>query len=113
MGLRFLLASGAAVAVAILPSSTFGQKGPGAAKPVAVADRVVVAEVRESNCRDGRRSVRVQLLAAGDPPAEIRMVDAQGFVHVYVLSAHPKQPVSADRGCTERLSERGPVFPWY
>src|SRR5258706_15138427 len=113
MGLRFLLASGAAVAVAILPSSTFGQKGPGAAKPVAVADRVVVAEVRESNCRDGRRSVRVQLLAAGDPPAGIRMVDGQGFVHGYVLSPHPKQPVSGDRGGTEPLPRGGPVFPWY
>src|SRR5258706_16358100 len=112
MGLRFLLASGAAVAVAILPSSTFGQKGPGAAKPVAVADRVVVAEVRESNCRDGRRSVRVQLLAAGDPPAEIRVVDARGVVHVGVLSAHPEQPGSADRGCTGRHAARGPGFPW-
>ena len=112
MGLRFLLASGAAVAVAILPAFAFAQTGAAAAKPVA-AGRVVVAEVRESNCRDGRRSVRVHLLAPGAPPAEVRVVDAQGFVHTYVLSAHPKQPVAADRGCTERLSERGPIFPWY
>ena len=113
MGLRFLLSSGGAVAVAILPALVFAQKGAAAARSVAAADRVVVAEVRESNCRDGRRSVRVELLAPGAPPAEVRVVDAQGFVHTYIMSAHPKLPLAADRGCTERLSERGPVFPWY
>ena len=113
MELRFLLASGAAVAASIWPSLAMGQSGAAAAKPVATPERVVVAEVRESNCRDGTRSVRVQLLAPGDRPAEVRVVDAQGFVHTYVLSTHPKQPLAADRGCTERFAERGPVFPWY
>ena len=116
MKLRFVgLAAAAAAAVAIAPTSGLGQSTAlaGASRAAPVGDRVVVAEVRESRCKDGTRSVRVKLLDAGEQPAEVRVVDSQGYEHTYVLSAHPKRESTADRGCAGRWPERGPIFPWY
>ena len=106
--------SGVAAVAAIVPSFGLGQQGsPASARPTVAGERVVLAEVRESRCRDGTRSVRVQLLDAGEQPVEVVVVDAQGFVHTYVLSAQPRRPLATDRGCTLTWPQRGPVFPWY
>lgn len=113
MKLRFAGLSAAVAAAVIVPSLGSGQGTGSSPGQIAVAERVVVAEVRESQCMDGTRSVRVKLLDAGQQPSEVRVVDAQGYVHTYVLSAQPKREVRADHGCSTRWPERGPVFPYY
>jgi len=91
MKLRFAGLSAAVAAAVIVPSLGSGQGTGSSPGQVAVAERVVVAEVRESQCMDGTRSVRVKLLDAGQQPSEVRVVDAQGYVHTYVLSAQLKR----------------------
>ena len=113
MKLRFVGLSAAVAAAMVVPSPGSGQSTSGSSTQAGMVDRVVVAEVRESRCIDGTRSVRVKLLDAGQQPAEVRLVDAQGYVHTYVLSAQPKREASTDRGCSTRWPERGPVYPWY
>jgi len=105
-----------AAAAVIVPSLGLGQQGAAPAKKPAgappVAERVVVAEVREARCRDGTRSVSVKLPDAGEQPVEVRLVDSQGLVSTYVLLPQPKKPMADAQACMVR-TERSPVFPWY
>jgi len=115
MKMRWGWIYGVAAAAAIVPSLGLGQQPAPAKKAAgpATAERVVVAEVRESRCRDGTRSVSVKMPDAGEQPVEVRLVDSQGLVSTYVLVPQPKKPASEMQACMVRTGDRSPVFPWY
>lgn len=56
----------------------------------------VVADVIESNRKDGVLSVRVRFRNVGATPAKLPLVDAQGYVHTYVLSGNTKYALLRD-----------------
>ena len=59
----------------------------------------VVAEVIESDRKDGVLTVRVRFRNNGEKLAKISLVDAQGYVHTYVASGDKKYPlIRDDRG---------------
>ncbi len=59
----------------------------------------VVAEVIESDRKDGVLTVRVRFRNTGEKPARVSLVDAQGYVHTYVVAGDKKYPlVKDDRG---------------
>ena len=117
MNMRWGWIYGVAAAAAVsVPSPGLGQQGAAPPKrpagAPAMAERVVVAEVREARCRDGTRSVSVKMPDAGEQPVEVRLVDSQGLVSTYVLLPQPKKPMADAQACMVR-TERSPVFPWY
>jgi hypothetical protein len=56
----------------------------------------VVAEVIESDRKDGVLTVRVRFRNTGEKPAKVPLVDAQGYVHTYVVSGDTKYPLLKD-----------------
>src|SRR6188508_1996636 len=56
----------------------------------------VVAEVIESDRKDGVLTVRVRFRNNGQKPAKLPLVDAQGYVHTYVVSGNTKYPLLRD-----------------
>jgi len=56
----------------------------------------VVADVIESDRQDGVLTVRVRFRNNGDKPAKLPLVDAQGYVHTYVVSGNTKYPLLKD-----------------
>ena len=56
----------------------------------------VVAEGIESDRKDGVLTLRVRFRNNGQKPAKLPMVDAQGYVHTYVVSGNTKYPLLRD-----------------
>jgi hypothetical protein len=56
----------------------------------------IVADVIESDRQDGVLSVRVRFRNNGEKPAKLQLVDAQGYVHTYVVSGTTKYPLLRD-----------------
>ena len=56
----------------------------------------VVADVIESDRKDGVLTVRVRFRNTGAKPAKLLLVDAQGYVHTYVLSGNTKYALLRD-----------------
>lgn len=56
----------------------------------------IVADVVESDRKDGVLTVRVRFRNVGDKPAKLPLVDAQGYVHTYLVSGNTKYPLLAD-----------------
>jgi hypothetical protein len=56
----------------------------------------VVAEVVESDRQDGVLTVRVRFRNTSDAPAKLRLVDAQGYVHTYIVSGDTKYALLRD-----------------
>ena len=70
-----------------------------AAKPHATREldvEGVVAEVIESDRKDGVLTVRVRFRNNSTKPAKLLLVDAQGYVNTYVVSGDTKYPVLQD-----------------
>ena len=87
------LASMFAVATPAVAQSKQGDK-PLATRELDVEG--VVAEVIESDRQDGVLTVRVRFRNNGDKPAKLMLVDAQGYVHTYVLSGNTKYALLKD-----------------
>lgn len=56
----------------------------------------VVANVIESNRKDGVLTVRVRFRNDGEKPAKLPLVNAQGYVHTYILSGKTKYALLQD-----------------
>lgn len=56
----------------------------------------VVANVIESNRKDGVLTVRVRFRNDGEKPAKLSLVNAQGYVHTYILSGKTKYALLQD-----------------
>ena len=56
----------------------------------------VVADVIESDRKDGVLTVRVRFRNNGEKPAKLSLVDAQGYVHTYVVSGDTKYALLRD-----------------
>jgi hypothetical protein len=70
-----------------------------AAKPLATREldvEGIVAEVIESDRKDGVLTVRVRFRNDGAKPVKLALVDAQGYVHTYVSSGNTKYPLLKD-----------------
>lgn len=81
-----------------LVSATAGAQG--GSKPLATREldvEGVVAEVIESDRKDGVLSVRVRFRNNGPKPAKLLLVDAQGYVHTYVVSGNTKYALLTDQ----------------
>ena len=94
-----------AISAALAVASMFTVTTPAAAQPQAtdkpLATREldvegVVAEVIESDRKDGVLTVRVRFRNTGEKPAKLQLVDAQGYVHTYVVSGDTKYPLMKD-----------------
>ena len=57
----------------------------------------VVAEVIESDRKEGVLTVRVRFRNNGDKPAKLPLVDAEGYAHTYVVSGNTKYPLLRDQ----------------
>jgi hypothetical protein len=80
-----------------------------AAKPLATREMDVegiVAEVIESDRKDGVLTVRVRFRNNGDNPAKLKLVDAQGYTNTYVSSADKKYPLVRDSSGKEVATPR-------
>ena len=77
-----------------LPAAAQGGDKPLAARQLDVEG--IVAEVIESDRKDGVLSVRVRFRNNGPKPEKLQLVDAQGYVHTYVLSGNTKYPLLKD-----------------
>jgi hypothetical protein len=80
-----------------------------AAKPLATREMDVegiVAEVIESDRKEGVLTVRVRFRNDGDKPAKLKLVDAQGYANTYVSSADKKYPLVRDSGGKEVATPR-------
>ena len=87
------LASMFAVATPALAQPKQGDK-PLASRELDVEG--VVADVIESNRKDGVLTVRVRFRNTGAKPAKLPLVDAQGYVHTYVLAGNTKYALLKD-----------------
>lgn len=94
-----------AIAVPFVLASLFAAVSPAVAqtsqgnKPLATREldiEGVVAEVIESDRKDGVLTVRVRLRNNGEKVATIPLVDAQGYVHTYIVSGDTKYPLLMD-----------------
>jgi hypothetical protein len=56
----------------------------------------IVADVIESDRQDGVLTVRVRFRNNGEKPAKLLLVDAQGYVHTYLVSGNTKYPLLRD-----------------
>ena len=56
----------------------------------------VVAEVIESDRKDGVLTVRVRFRNNGQKSAKLPLVDAQGYVHTYLVAGKTKYPLLRD-----------------
>ena len=56
----------------------------------------IVADVIESDRQDGVLTVRVRFRNNGEQPAKLPLVDAQGYVHTYVVSGNTKYGLLQD-----------------
>jgi hypothetical protein len=56
----------------------------------------IVADVIESDRQEGVLTVRVRFRNNGEKPVKLPLVDAQGYVHTYVLSGNTKYPLLKD-----------------
>ncbi len=56
----------------------------------------IVAEVIESDRQDGVLTVRVRFRNNGENPAKLPLVDAQGYVHTYIVSGNTKYALLRD-----------------
>jgi len=68
-------------------------------KPLASRDldvEGVVADVIESDRKEGVLTVRVRFRNEGANPAKLSLVDAQGYVHTYTVSAKTKYQLIKD-----------------
>jgi hypothetical protein len=89
----------ALVMVVGLPSGVALGQGKGADKPLASQEldaEGVVADVVQSERKDNVLTVRVRFRNTGDKPAKLSLVDAQGYVHTYLVSAKTKYHLLTD-----------------
>lgn len=56
----------------------------------------VVADVIQSDRKDGVLTVRIRFRNNGEKPAKLPLVDEQGYVHTYVVSGDTKYPLLKD-----------------
>ena len=56
----------------------------------------IVADVIESDRQGGVLTVRVRFRNNGEKPAKLLLVDAQGYVHTYLVSGNTKYPLLRD-----------------
>lgn len=86
----------ASIVAVVAPAEAQSKQGD---KPLATREldvEGVVAEVIESNRKDGVLTVRVRFRNNGERPAKLSLVDAQGYIHTYVVSGNTKYPVLKD-----------------
>jgi len=86
----------ASIFAVVTPAEAQSKQGD---KPLATREldvEGVVAEVIESNRKDGVLTVRVRFRNNGEKPAKLSLVDAQGYIHTYVVSGNTKYPVLKD-----------------
>jgi hypothetical protein len=89
LGVLFL----ASMSVAVPPA--LAQSG----KPLASREldvEGIVAEVVESDRKEGVLTVRVRFRNNGDKAAQLPLVDAQGYVHTYIVSSKTKYALLKD-----------------
>jgi len=89
----FFLASMFAVAAPAVAQPKQGDK-PLATRELDVEG--VVADVIESNRKDGVLTVRVRFRNNGGKPAKLPLVGVQGYVHTYVVSGNTKYALLQD-----------------
>lgn len=89
----FFLASMFTVAMPVFAQATQGDKSL-ATRELDVEG--IVADVIESNRKDGVLTVRVRFRNNGDKPVTLSLVDAQGYVHTYLVSGNTKYPLLQD-----------------
>jgi len=56
----------------------------------------IVADVIESDRKDGVLTVRVRFRNVGDKPAKLSLVDAQGYINTYTVSGKTKYQLIRD-----------------
>lgn len=66
----------------------------------------VVAEVIESNRKDGVLTVRVRFRNVGEKTVQVPLVDAQGYVHTYIVSGNTKYPLLRDERGNQAATPR-------
>ena len=95
---RALLASLFLLSMFTFAAPAVAQQTPGD-KPLASREldvEGVVAEVIESDRKDGVLTVRVRFRNNGQQPAKLSLVNAQGYVHTYLLSGNTKYALLQD-----------------
>lgn len=81
----------------------------GGTKPIATREletEGIVAEVIESERKDGVLTVRVRFRNTGDKPAKLALVDSQGYVHTYTVSGKNKYFLIKDTSGKEVATAR-------
>jgi hypothetical protein len=86
------------------PSGQEKKAGPLAIRELDVEG--VVAEVIESDRKDGVLSVRVRFRNTGSSAAKLSLVDAQGYVSTYIVSGDTKYPLLQDTAGKEAATPR-------
>lgn len=106
MDSRAVIAALAVVSASILfaASAAFAQSKPLATRELDVEG--LVAEVIESDRQEGVLTVRVRFRNTGDKPAKLALVDAQGYVHTYMVSGNTKYPLLRDTSGKEVATPR-------
>ena len=86
----------ASIFAVVMPAFAQTKQGD---KPLATREldvEGVVADVIESDRKDSVLTVRVRFRNTGEKPAKLPLVDAQGYVHTYVLSGNTKYALLRD-----------------
>ena len=86
----------ASMFAAVMPAVAQPEQGVKALATRELDVEGVVAEVIESDRKDGVLTVRVRFRNNGEQPATLPLVDAQGYVHTYVLSGKTKYALLQD-----------------
>ena len=97
------------ILVSIFLAGTFSLPADAQTKPLASRDldvEGVVADVIESDRKDGVLTVRVRFRNEGSKPAKLSLVDAQGYVHTYTVSGKTKYQLIKDTSGKEVASPR-------
>ena len=104
--MRAILGSLLVASLASFMAPAIAQTG---GKPLATREldvEGVVAEVIESDRKDGVLTVRVRFRNNGAKPAKLPLVDAQGYVHTYTVSGKTKYPLIKDNTGKEVATPR-------
>jgi hypothetical protein len=98
----------AAILLAGLAQGAMAQSKP-SDKPLATRDldvQGVVAEVIESDRRDGVLTVRVRLRNEGDKPAKVSLVGNQGYIDTYIVAGNTKYQLMQDTSGRQAATPR-------
>ena len=93
--------TGCAILGPLFFASMFAAVTPAVAQPKSLATRDldvegIVADVIESDRKEGVLTVRVRFRNNGEKAVKLPLVDAQGYVHTYVVSGNTKYALLRD-----------------